>query len=152
MVILKEKFGPLLWIAFNKSWHNIAHCQRWPKGKSLLVHFLLNWKRQGTQHKVFLLLFGTNENFIVEFLMLKTIIDRCILTATGIKNKTKTIWQYAAYFVMSWVLLPYHFEKWEYLQIVEDKPWQYYWVLIKEGWKTAAVLKCSKAGYIWVSI
>lgn len=66
MIILKEIFGPLIWIAFNKSWHSIAHCQRWPRGKSLLVHFLLNWKWQGMLGAL-LLLFVTNENFAAEF-------------------------------------------------------------------------------------
>lgn len=66
MIILKEIFGPLIRIAFNKSWHSIAHCQRWPRGKSLLVRFLLNWKWQGMLG-AFLLLFVTNENFAAEF-------------------------------------------------------------------------------------
>lgn len=66
MVILKEIFGAVIWIVFNKSWHSIACCQKWPKGKSLLVHFLLNWKWQGML-KALLLLFVTNENFTAKF-------------------------------------------------------------------------------------
>ena len=66
MVILKEILGAVIRIVFNKIWHNIACCQRWPKGKSLLVCFLLNWKWQGML-KAFWLLFVTNENFTAEF-------------------------------------------------------------------------------------
>lgn len=66
MVILKEIFGAVIWIVFNKICHNIACCQRWPKGKSLLVHFLLNWKWQGML-KALWLLFVTNENFTAKF-------------------------------------------------------------------------------------
>lgn len=64
MVILKEILGAVIWIVFNKTWHSIACCQKWPKGKSLLVHFLLNWKWQGMLKA---LLLGTNENFTAKF-------------------------------------------------------------------------------------
>lgn len=72
-VILREILGAVIWIVFNKSWHSIACCQRWPKGKSLLVHFLLNWKWQGML-KAFLLLFVTNENFTAKFLRWRALI------------------------------------------------------------------------------
>lgn len=85
MIILKEIFGPLIRIAFNKSWHSIAHCQRWPRGKSLLVRFLLNWKWQGMLG-AFLLLFVTNENFAAEFSCWRVLI--CVFSQPEEGKKT----------------------------------------------------------------
>lgn len=88
MIILKEIFGPLIWIAFNKSWHSIAHCQRWPGGKSLLVRFLLNWEWQGMLGAL-LLLFVTNENFSAEFSCWRLLICVFSQPEEGEKNPMK---------------------------------------------------------------
>lgn len=95
MVILREILGAVIWIVFNKSWHSIACCQRWPKGKSLLVHFLLNWKWHGML-KAFLLLFVTNKNFTAKFSCWRVLI--CVPTARGRKIKYTEI-----EFTLSWL-------------------------------------------------
>lgn len=82
MVILKEIFGAVIWIVFNESWHSVACCQTWPMGKSLLVHFLSNWKWQDML-KAFFFLVCYKWKFQCKILMPRSI-DLCAPRATGI--------------------------------------------------------------------
>lgn len=82
MVILKEIFGAVIWIVFNESWHSVACCQTWPMAKSLLVHFLLNWKWQ-SMLKAFSPLACYKWKLYCKILMPRNI-DLCVPIATGI--------------------------------------------------------------------
>lgn len=143
MIILKEIFGPLIRIAFNKSWHSIAHCQRWPRGKSLLVRFLLNWKWQGTLGAL-LLLFVTNENFAAEFSCWRVSICVFSQPEEGEENPLKHNSLCHGFSIVSrsfWVM--------RRSSVVEARLYWQRWLLESEGWGTG-VSCCPVTQQTWV--